>query len=54
MEDRVFGVVFFHRIQVVGTLKEVLPLARSVLCANGLAVDTLSREALFVNQISTL
>lgn len=46
MEDWVVRVVLFHGGEVVGALEQVLALARSVLRADGLAVDALGREAL--------
>ena len=42
MEDGVVGIVFLHGTEVVGTLEQMLTLTRSVFCADGLAVNTLS------------
>ena len=46
MENGVVGVMFLHGAQVVGTLEEMLALARSVFGADGLAVDALCRKTL--------
>lgn len=46
MEDGVVRVVLFHGGKVVGTLEQVLALARGVLGADGLAIDALGGEAL--------
>ena len=46
MQDGVVRVVFLHGIEVVGAFEQVLPLAGGILCADGLAVDALRREAL--------
>lgn len=46
MQDRVFGVVLFHRVEVGGTFEEVDALAGGVFGADGLAVDALGGEAL--------
>ena len=48
VEDRVVRVVLFHGTEVIGTLEQVLALTRGVLCANGLAVDALCGETLYV------
>lgn len=45
-EDRVLGVVLFHRIEVVGALQEMGSLATGIFRAYRLAVDTLRRETL--------
>lgn len=41
MEDGVVRVVFFHGIEVIGTLEQMLTLTRGIFCADGLAVDAL-------------
>lgn len=46
MEDRVLGIMFLHRGEVVGAFKKVLPLARGVFRTDGLAVDALRRQTL--------
>lgn len=46
MQDRVVGVVLFHRVEVGGTFEEVDALAGGVFGADGLAVDALGGEAL--------
>lgn len=43
VQDGIIGIVFFHGAEVVGAFKEVLSLARGVLCADRLAVDALRR-----------
>ena len=47
VENRVVGIVFLHGAQVVGTLEEMLALARGVFGADGLAVDALRRKTLY-------
>lgn len=46
MEDGIVGIVFFHGIEIIGTLEQMLTLTRSIFCANGLAVDALCGETL--------
>ena len=52
LEDGAVGMVLFHGGEVICTLKEVLSLTGGIFCANGLAVDALSREALRVVGVS--
>ncbi len=46
VEDRVVRVVFLHGAEVGGAFEEMLALPGGVLCADGLTVDALRRQAL--------
>lgn len=48
VEDRIVRVVLFHSTEVIGTLEQVLTLTGGILCANGLTVDALRRETLYM------